>query len=370
MEMVQDLINPQQDSSQIKIREDPLQGVFVAGLQWVPIKSTKQGMSAFGMGEKNRATSFTKMNAHSSRSHAVFMVKVERRQIIKLQNISEQDEDLPMDSYTQSMLYLVDLAGSERVKKSQVSAHRLDEAKKINFSLAALGNCIHALTDSKQQHVPFRDSKLTRILSDSLGGNSKTALVVTIGPTKDNAEESIMSLQFAQRAMKVENAPVINKKIDYRILNLQLQSELDDVNDQLSKLQIKYMQALEKVEQLTDEVLSLKTQNPAQVAPEKGQNNVAEAVRLKQAYEEMLQKKDAEHKRLLEDIDNMMAEQELQIEKLKREREEQKEKIEQLSQNEREKQELEMRISELGATLEKSRHKGLKAKQICDQFKG
>ena len=99
---------------------------------------------------------------------------------------------------TSSILYLVDLAGSERVKKSQVSAHRLDEAKKINFSLAALGNCLHALTDPKQKsHVPFRDSKLTRILSDSLGGNSKTALVVTIGPSKDNVEESVMSLQFA-----------------------------------------------------------------------------------------------------------------------------------------------------------------------------
>lgn len=142
--MVQDLINPQQDSSQIKIREDPASGVFVSGLQWVPIKSTKQGMNVFSVGERNRATSFTKMNAHSSRSHAVFMIRVEKRQTIKVANM---DDDLPADSMTSSILYLVDLAGSERVKKSQVSAHRLDEAKKINFSLAALGNCIHALTD-------------------------------------------------------------------------------------------------------------------------------------------------------------------------------------------------------------------------------
>lgn len=95
---------------------------------------------------------------------------------------------------TSSTLYLVDLAGSERVKKSQVSQSRLDEAKKINFSLAALGNCIHALTNSKQSHVPFRDSKLTRLLSDSLGGNSKTAMIVTIGPSIEHAEETIMSL--------------------------------------------------------------------------------------------------------------------------------------------------------------------------------
>ena len=203
---------------------------------------------------------------------------------------------------TSSMLYLVDLAGSERVKKSQVSAHRLDEAKKINFSLAALGNCIHALTDQKlKSHVPFRDSKLTRILSDSLGGNSKTALVVTIGPSKDNVEESVMSLQFAQRAMKVENAPVINKKIDYRILNMQLQSELDDVNDQLTKTQIKYMQALEKIEELTSQLAS-------QGGPQLSQQASIETSELKSYYDELLRKKDAEHKKLLENVDNMMAE--------------------------------------------------------------
>ena len=87
--------------------------------------------------------------------------------------------------------------------------------------------------------MPFRDSKLTRILSDSLGGNSKTALIVTIGPCKDHTEETIMSLQFAQRAMKVENIPVINKTIDYRLLNLQLQAEIDELNDKLTKSQMK-----------------------------------------------------------------------------------------------------------------------------------
>ena len=90
--------------------------------------------------------------------------------------------------------------------------------------------------------------------------------MVTIGPAKDHAEESVMSLQFAQRAMKVENAPVINKKIDYRILNMQLQSELDDCNDQLTKTQIKYMQALEKIEELTNENVTLKAQAGSAVA--------------------------------------------------------------------------------------------------------
>jgi hypothetical protein len=153
-------------------------------------------MNAFMHGERNRATSFTKMNAHSSRSHAVFMIRVEKRQTIKLSSNHHLDyDDIANNSMTSSTLYLVDLAGSERVKKSQVSAHRLDEAKKINFSLAALGNCIHALTDSKKTtHVPFRDSKLTRILSDSLGGNSKTALVAFSGTENSFALSSAAAL--------------------------------------------------------------------------------------------------------------------------------------------------------------------------------
>jgi kinesin family protein 5 len=127
-----------------------------------------------------------------------------------------------------SVLYLVDLAGSERVKKSKVSGDRLDEAISINSSLTALGiqlnlindfigKCIHALTDIKTTFVPFRDSKLTRILQDSLGGNSKTSLVVNIGPSAKNIEETLSSLYFGSRAMKVQNKPIINRQQDYYV---------------------------------------------------------------------------------------------------------------------------------------------------------
>jgi kinesin family protein 5 len=119
---------------------------------------------------------------------------------------------------TSSTLYLVDLAGSERVKKSNASASRLDEAKKINFSLSALGNCIHALTEKKATHVPFRDSKLTRLLQDSLGGNSKTSMILNMGPSIHHADETLMSLHFGFRAMKVLNKPTMNKKVDYKVL--------------------------------------------------------------------------------------------------------------------------------------------------------
>lgn len=135
---------------------------------------------------------------------------------------------------------MVDLAGSERVKKTKASASRLDEAKKINFSLSALGNCIHALSEpGKQGHVPFRDSKLTRLLSESLGGNAKTSLIITIGPSKAHIDETLSSLYFGSRAMKVENKPKINKKVDYRVLSLQLQSEIDERTDSMTRLEIR-----------------------------------------------------------------------------------------------------------------------------------
>eukprot|EP00347_Sterkiella_histriomuscorum_P000485 403375673 len=357
MEMLQNLLDP--ESNDVKIREDPLQGVFISGLNWIPINSTKKGMQVFANGEKNRSTSFTKLNAHSSRSHAVFMVKIERRKEFKLQNFDNNKKfknQGSVEQMTQSMLYLVDLAGSERVKKSMVSQGRLDEAKKINFSLAALGNCIHALTEQKSNnHVPFRDSKLTRILSDSLGGNSKTALIVTIGPSKDHVEETIMSLQFAQRAMKVENIPVINKKVDYRVLNVQLQSELDEINDKLTQLQIRYCQVLEKLEETQKENEKLKAQSKVKQNLNQSMVSESDQSQLKLFYEDLLRQKDVEHKCFLEDIDNLIATQELNLQTLKHENASFKEQLQSLNSLEKDKTELENRIIELSQDLEKSK---------------
>lgn len=119
---------------------------------------------------------------------------------------------------TVSTLFLVDLAGSERVKKTGASDDRLEEAKKINFSLSCLGNCINSLTEKGVKHTPFRDSKLTWLLQDSLGGNSRTSMIVCIGPSFQHADETFISLRFAERAKKVENKPMKNEKIDYRVL--------------------------------------------------------------------------------------------------------------------------------------------------------
>jgi hypothetical protein len=121
------------------------------------------------------------------------------------------------------ILYLVDLAGSERVKKSRSTGDRFHEARSINSSLSALGKCIHALSETKAaQHVPFRDSKLTRLLQDSLGGNCKTALIVTVGPSLRHLDETVSTLTFGMRAMHVHNKPAVNRQKDYYSLYLQL----------------------------------------------------------------------------------------------------------------------------------------------------
>ena len=243
MEMIQDLLEPA--NTEIRIREDLVNGVYVSGVLWVPVKNLQQSMKVFSLGEKNRATSFTKLNAHSSRSHAVFIVKLEKRKKLTEKQM-EKWRGETFEYMTSSTLFLVDLAGSERVKKSKATDVRLDEAKMINFSLSALGNCIHALTEKNTTHVPFRDSKLTRLLQDSLGGNSKTSMIVTIGPSYTSRSETIMSLKFGSRAMKVENKPTVNKKIDYKMLAMQLQEEIDAKTDQIASLEIQIQNSISK----------------------------------------------------------------------------------------------------------------------------
>ena len=131
---------------------------------------------------------------------------------------------------------------------------RLEEAKKINFSLLVLGNCIQALSDAKNSHVNYRDSKLTRLLQESLGGNAKTSLIVTISPSFYNIEETVSALGFGQRAMKVQNKPLINKTVDYQALSIKLQEDLDLLNDHYTKIKIEYEKVTEENTKLKNNV--------------------------------------------------------------------------------------------------------------------
>merc|ERR1719421_2854938 len=141
------------------------------------------------------------MNAGSSRSHAIFTIIVE---------CAEADEQRGEHIHV-GKLNLVDLAGSERQSKTQATGHRLKEATKINLSLSALGNVISALVDGKSQHIPYRDSKLTRLLQDSLGGNTKTVMCANCGPAGYNYDETVSTLRYANRAKNIKNKPKINE---------------------------------------------------------------------------------------------------------------------------------------------------------------
>lgn len=146
-------------------------------------------------GSQNRSVAATRMNATSSRSHSIFLVTV-------------QQKNIKTDTSKQGKLYCCDLAGSEKVEKTEAKGTTLDEAKMINKSLSALGNVINALTESKTKgsFIPYRDSKLTRILQESLGGNSQTCLVITCSMSQYNDRETLSTLRFGNRAKSIKNA--------------------------------------------------------------------------------------------------------------------------------------------------------------------
>ncbi len=139
------------------------------------------------------------MNDVSSRSHMAFIITL-------------YQNNLKDASAKSGKIILVDLAGSEKVSKTGAEGKVLDEAKQINKSLSALGNVINALTDPKTAHIPYRDSKLTRLLQESLGGNSKTRLIINVSPSLYNYSESLSSLRFGFRAKQIKNKPRVNRE--------------------------------------------------------------------------------------------------------------------------------------------------------------
>jgi Kinesin motor domain len=175
--------------SSLEIRRDKDGRVEVPNLTKETVTSIQEVMVLLKRGNSNRATATTEMNEHSSRSHMVLSVDVE--------------SGLGQASMNKGTLYLVDLAGSERVRKSNVEGENLKEAGFINKSLSALGNVMEAL-DRRASHVPYRDSKLTALLQNSLGGNSRTMMVVTTCPMDSSFDESVHALQFATRVRRIQ----------------------------------------------------------------------------------------------------------------------------------------------------------------------
>ncbi|XP_029352522.1 kinesin-like protein KIF3C isoform X2 [Echeneis naucrates] len=237
-EEIRDLLDPNHANARaLELRESPDTGVYVRDLTSCVCKSIKEIEEVMNVGNQARAVGATDMNEHSSRSHALFLITVE---------CSQPGPD-GRKHIRVGRLNLVDLAGSERQAKTGVQGERLKEAAKINLSLSALGNVISALADGRSGHVPYRDSKLTRLLQDSLGGNAKTVMVATLGPAPQHYDETITTLRYASRAKNIQNQPKVNEDPKDALLR-EFQREIARLRAQLNHRKWRSKQKKEQVE--------------------------------------------------------------------------------------------------------------------------
>ncbi|CAF0982889.1 unnamed protein product [Adineta steineri] len=207
----------------LELKEFVDKGVHVQNLTWHQCSSVLDCERLMDKGNRSRATGATLMNKDSSRSHSIFTI------VTEMCNKSELDGK---EHIRAGKLNLVDLAGSERQSKTHAEGERLREATRINLSLSALGNVISALVDGRSKHIPYRDSKLTRMLQDSLGGNTKTLMVAAVSPAHDNYDETLSTLRYANRAKNIKNKPRINE--DPRDAQMKLlQEEINRLKQEL-----------------------------------------------------------------------------------------------------------------------------------------
>ncbi|XP_066144490.1 osmotic avoidance abnormal protein 3-like isoform X5 [Euwallacea fornicatus] len=202
-EQIRDLLVPNDKlatNGSLSLKETPTEGVTVPGLALHPVHNAQEAEFYLNMGSKNRMIGATLMNQNSSRSHSIFTISIEQ-----LNNVNNNQ------SIRKGKLNLVDLAGSERQTKTGATGDRLKEATKINLSLSALGNVISALVDGKAKHIPYRDSKLTRLLQDSLGGNTRTLMIACVSPADRDYMETLSTLRYANRAKNISNKPKVNE---------------------------------------------------------------------------------------------------------------------------------------------------------------
>ncbi|KAA6387281.1 MAG: putative Kinesin-II 95 kDa subunit [Streblomastix strix] len=222
-EKLQDLLDPKTKKT-INIRESPTKGIYVENVIEEPVTSYSEIDKLLADGNKVRTVAATAMNATSSRSHSVLTIFFTRSEIISGKKTQKD-----------SRINLVDLAGSERQSQTESTGDRLAEACAINKSLSALGNVISALADQskgKSTFVPYRDSLLTRMLQDSLGGNSKTIMIAAVSPASSNYDETLSTLQYADRAKQIKNKPVVNESETDKLIK-QLRAEIEALKSEL-----------------------------------------------------------------------------------------------------------------------------------------
>ncbi|XP_070697514.1 kinesin-like protein KIF11 [Pempheris klunzingeri] len=221
-----DLLSPSEDvTERLQLFDDPRnkRGVVVKGLEEVTVHNKDEVYQILERGSAKRRTASTLMNAYSSRSHSVFSVT------IHMKEITLDGEELVKIG----KLNLVDLAGSENIGRSGAVDKRAREAGNINQSLLTLGRVITALVE-KRPHVPYRESKLTRILQDSLGGRTKTSIIATVSPSSSNLEETLSTLEYASRAKNIMNKPEVNQKLTKRTLIKEYTEEIERLKRDLA----------------------------------------------------------------------------------------------------------------------------------------
>ena len=253
LENVQDLMSTNRSAEDVErtkidplrlhIREDPQAGFFVDGVTKYHLSTFSDAVEFINFGLENRAMAPTLMNTTSSRSHTILTLEIEQSPVDHVSSMNNNNYDnhsnnnnssnvVNHSKTTRSKLLLIDLAGSERVRRTTSKGRRLEEAKSINVSLSALGNVVAALADPQQRsnHIPYRDSKLTKLTADVLAGKSNAALIATVGPALPNISETLSTLLCASRCMDVELKHVeTNEVVDYPALCVQLQVRLNNM---------------------------------------------------------------------------------------------------------------------------------------------
>ena len=231
-EEIKDLLDPKSNTDKsITIKE--IKGNIVClGLHEEKVVNSEELFSCLEKGTVRRIVQKTKMNEFSSRSHAIFSIMIEQTSIDPQPEVTEGQE------YVMAKFHFVDLAGSERVKRTEAEGDVLRQGISINLGLLSLGKVISALTDDSQKraHVPYRDSKLTRILQDSLGGNSRTYMIACISPAEVNEEETLSTLRYASRARNIKNKPVVNRDPQSALI-ASLRDELSHLKSELKAYQ-------------------------------------------------------------------------------------------------------------------------------------
>ncbi|KFO76510.1 Kinesin-like KIF7, partial [Cuculus canorus] len=212
-EEFRDLLQVDTASKDIQIREDDKGNIVICGVKELEVEGLDEVLSLLEMGNTAKHTGATHLNRQSSRSHTIFTVTMEQRRKAGRLALYHHDPSIPASGQVLvSKFRFVDLAGSERIVKTGNTGERLKESIQINSGLLALGNVISALGDPrrKSSHIPYRDSKITRILKDSLGGNAQTVMIACISPCSSDFDESLNTLNYASRAQNIQNKAVVN----------------------------------------------------------------------------------------------------------------------------------------------------------------